>query len=113
MKMMLLIAFDFYFYTFLLQSFFEDHQVANFQPLSTESSYAINLNITRLLCRYKVKLSVLKAFSELEKRNDDPRFTVRTKNDELKNDDRFRKMKHDRKNKRKLFVKLCFALKRT
>ena len=31
--------------------------------------------------------------------------------DELKNDDRFRKMKHDRKNKRKLFVKLCFALK--
>ena len=35
------------------------------------------------------------------------------KNDELKNDDRFRKMKHDRKNKRKLFVKLCFALKRT
>ena len=58
--MMLLIAFDFYFYTFLLQSFFEDHQVANFQPLSTESSFAINLNITRLLCRYKVKLSVLK-----------------------------------------------------
>ena len=79
--MMLLIAFDFYFYTFLLQSFFEDHQVANFQPLSTESSYAINLNITRILCRYKVKLSVLKVknlsviftFSELEKRNDDPR----------------------------------------
>ena len=78
MKMMLLIAFDFYFYTFLLQSFFEDYQVANFQPLSTESSYAINLNITRLLCRYKVKLSVLKVknqsviftFSELEKRND-------------------------------------------
>jgi hypothetical protein len=74
MKMMLLIAFDFYFYTFLLQSFFEDHQVTNFQPLSTESSYAINLNITRLLCRYKVKLSVLKVknqsviftFSELE-----------------------------------------------
>jgi len=60
MKMMLLIAFDFYFYTFLLQSFFKDHQVANFQPLSTESSYAINLNITRLLCRYKDKLSVLK-----------------------------------------------------
>ena len=28
--------------------------------MSTESSYAINLNITRLLCRYKVKLSVLK-----------------------------------------------------
>ena len=79
--MMLLIAFDFYFYTFLLQSFFEDHQVANFQPLSTESSFAINLNITHLLCRYKVKLSVLKVknqsviftFSELEKRNDDPR----------------------------------------
>jgi hypothetical protein len=81
MMMMLLIAFDFYFYTFLLQTFFEDHQVANFQPLSTESSFAINLNITRLLCRYKVKLSVLKVknqsviftFSELEKRNDDPR----------------------------------------
>jgi hypothetical protein len=81
MKMMLLIAFDFYFYTFLLQSFFEDHQVANFQPLLTESSFAINLNITRFLCRYKVKLSVLKVknqsviftFSELEKRNDDPR----------------------------------------
>jgi len=27
------------------------------------------------------------------------------KNDELKNDDLFRKMKHDRKNMRKLFVK--------
>ena len=40
-KMMLLIAFDFYFDAFLLQSSFEDHQVANLQPLSTESSYAI------------------------------------------------------------------------
>ena len=48
--MMLLIDSDFYFYTFLLQSLFEDHQLANFQPLSTESSYAIKLNITRLLC---------------------------------------------------------------
>ena len=56
MKMMLLIAFDFYFYAFLLQSFFEDNQVANFQPLSTESSYAIFSNMTRLLG----KISVLK-----------------------------------------------------
>ena len=32
------------------------------------------------------------------------------KNAELKNDDRFRKMKHDRKNMRKRSAKLYFAL---
>jgi len=68
MKMMLLIA-------FLLQSFFEDHQVANFQPLSTESSYDININITRLLSEEVICVESEKSkcdfhiFSELEKRN--------------------------------------------
>jgi len=33
-----------------------------------------------------------------------------TENAELKNDDRFRKMKHDRKNMRKRFAKLYFSL---